>query len=62
MDECRDTLEQIDIAKLLVEKFSKTFELVRDAASWRRLMRRGKIVGMLGVEGCVPLSPLLVPF
>lgn len=58
---CRDTLEQIDIAKLLVEKFSKTFSLVKDSASWKRLMRRGKIVGMLGVEGCVLSSLPLTP-
>ncbi|GAA6058740.1 hypothetical protein JCM10212_003428 [Sporobolomyces blumeae] len=47
----RDTLEQIDTARLLISKYSDTFELVSTAKEWRRAMRRGKIAGMLGVEG-----------
>lgn len=47
----RDTLEQIDIAKLLVRKYRSTFDLVRSVKAWRKSMGRGKIAGMLGVEG-----------
>ncbi|GAA5980458.1 hypothetical protein JCM5350_001506 [Sporobolomyces pararoseus] len=47
----RDTLEQIDVARLLIDRYSDTFELVSSARDWRDAMKRGKIGGMLGVEG-----------
>ncbi|KAK4703372.1 membrane dipeptidase, partial [Phenoliferia sp. Uapishka_3] len=47
----RDTLEQIDIAHLLIAKHSDTFEYTPTAKSWKKAMRKGKIGGMLGVEG-----------
>ncbi|GAA5885523.1 hypothetical protein JCM16303_002243 [Sporobolomyces ruberrimus] len=47
----RDTLEQIDTARLLIEEYSDTFKLVSNAREWSDAMRRGKIASMLGVEG-----------
>lgn len=47
----RDTIEQIDIARLLIQKHSGTFELTPTVSSFRHAIRRGKIGGMLGVEG-----------
>lgn len=47
----RDTLEQIDVAKLLIDKYSSNFDLSLTAKDWRRSMRRGKFGGQLGVEG-----------
>lgn len=49
----RDTLEQIDIARLLADKYSETFELVQTESQWKHAVRRGKIAAMLGVEGWV---------
>ncbi|KWU46703.1 hypothetical protein RHOSPDRAFT_14757 [Rhodotorula sp. JG-1b] len=47
----RDTLEQIDTARLLIDKYNDQFELTLTARDWRKAMRRGKFGGMLGVEG-----------
>ncbi|KAM0756415.1 hypothetical protein T439DRAFT_321112 [Meredithblackwellia eburnea MCA 4105] len=47
----RDTLEQIDIAHLMIQKHSDTFEFTPTAKSWRKALKNGKIGGMLGVEG-----------
>ncbi|KAL8283204.1 hypothetical protein RQP46_005982 [Phenoliferia psychrophenolica] len=47
----RDTLEQIDVAKLIIAKHSDTFEYTPTAKSWKKAMKKGKIGGMLGVEG-----------
>ncbi|SCZ90150.1 BZ3500_MvSof-1268-A1-R1_Chr1-3g01805 [Microbotryum saponariae] len=72
----RDTLEQIDVAKLLINKYSdvssqalkmhnslldslnrllspilKDFELTLTSKAWRKAMKKGRIGGMLGVEG-----------
>ncbi|GAA5848378.1 hypothetical protein JCM3766R1_002328 [Sporobolomyces carnicolor] len=47
----RDTLEQIDVARLLIDRYSNTFELVSNSREWRDAIRRGKMGAMLGVEG-----------
>ena len=47
----RDTLEQIDTARLLIDKYSADLEFTPTVSAWRRAMKRGKIGGMLGVEG-----------
>ncbi|BGP36607.1 hypothetical protein JCM10450v2_000497 [Rhodotorula kratochvilovae] len=47
----RDTLEQIDTARLLIDKYSSDLEYTPTADAWRRAMKRGKVGGMLGVEG-----------
>ncbi|VDB91659.1 unnamed protein product [Peniophora sp. CBMAI 1063] len=47
----RDTLEQIDISHLLIEKFSDTFSLARTAADIKSAISTGKIAGIIGLEG-----------
>ncbi|GAA5972202.1 hypothetical protein JCM11641_002356 [Rhodosporidiobolus odoratus] len=47
----RDTLEQIDTARLLMEKYDDVFEFAATAKDWRKAIEKGKIAGMLGVEG-----------
>ncbi|KAG8961591.1 hypothetical protein FRC03_005185 [Tulasnella sp. 419] len=47
----RDTLEQIDVARGLISRYSDTFELVYGTAGIRRAMDQGKIASLLGVEG-----------
>ncbi|SCV68311.1 BQ2448_432 [Microbotryum intermedium] len=47
----RDTLEQIDVAKLLIAKYSDDFELSLTSKAWRKAIKKGRIGGMLGVEG-----------
>ncbi|KAI5481439.1 glycerone kinase [Pseudohyphozyma bogoriensis] len=55
----RDTLEQIDVARLLIEKHSDTFDLVSSASEWKKSMKKGKIAGMIGVEGAHQLGSSL---
>lgn len=47
----RDTLEQIDTARLIIDKYSPDLEFTPTASAWRRAIKRGKVGGMLGVEG-----------
>ncbi|KAG6812549.1 hypothetical protein H0H92_002318 [Tricholoma furcatifolium] len=47
----RDTLEQIDVAKALIDKYPETFQLATDAADVKSAIRNGKIASLLGVEG-----------
>ncbi|OSC97128.1 hypothetical protein PYCCODRAFT_1440490 [Trametes coccinea BRFM310] len=47
----RDTLEQIDVAKLLIDKYSDTFSLALGANDVKTAISRGKIASLLGVEG-----------
>ncbi|OCH84240.1 hypothetical protein OBBRIDRAFT_799256 [Obba rivulosa] len=47
----RDTLEQIDVSKLLITKYSDTFELALTSEDIKYTIRRGKIASLLGVEG-----------
>ncbi|QRV76409.1 Membrane dipeptidase (Peptidase family M19) [Ceratobasidium sp. AG-Ba] len=47
----RDTLEQIDVSKLLIEKYSNTFMLATTAADIKEAFRIGKIASLIGVEG-----------
>lgn len=49
----RDTLEQIDIAKLMIERYGDVFEFVTTAQGVRDAVRAGKVASLLGVEGCV---------
>ncbi|GAA6004489.1 hypothetical protein JCM10207_000750 [Rhodosporidiobolus poonsookiae] len=46
----RDTIEQIDTARLLIDRYPE-FELASTAKEWKRAIKRGKIGGMLGIEG-----------
>lgn len=51
LNQVRDTLEQIDIARLIIDKFSDVFALTTNVKSWRKAMKQGKVAGFLGVEG-----------
>ncbi|KAJ3800332.1 membrane dipeptidase-domain-containing protein [Lentinula aff. detonsa] len=52
----RDTLEQIDVAKLLIEKYPDTFQFAQNAADIRSSIADGKIASLLGVEGAHQLG------
>ncbi|WEW54582.1 metallopeptidase [Emydomyces testavorans] len=47
----RDTLEQIDVTKRLVEKYSDDLQYCDNARCARTAFRRGKIASFLGIEG-----------
>ncbi|TCD62475.1 hypothetical protein EIP91_006823 [Steccherinum ochraceum] len=47
----RDTLEQIDIARLLIDQYPDTFELALTSRDIKSVISRGKIASLLGVEG-----------
>ncbi|QRV91245.1 Membrane dipeptidase (Peptidase family M19) [Ceratobasidium sp. AG-Ba] len=47
----RDTLEQIDVSKLLIHKYSDTFMLATGTADVKEAFRVGKIASLIGVEG-----------
>jgi len=47
----RDTLEQIDVAKLTISKYSDTFELALSSSDIKNAISQGKIASLLGVEG-----------
>jgi membrane dipeptidase len=52
----RDTLEQIDVAKLLISKYSKTFEPAQSVADIRFATSEGKIASLIGIEGAHQLG------
>ncbi|KAH7888424.1 membrane dipeptidase-domain-containing protein [Phlebopus sp. FC_14] len=47
----RDTLEQIDVAKGLIEKYPDTFGYALGSESIKEAISQGKIASLLGVEG-----------
>ncbi|KAF8070365.1 membrane dipeptidase-domain-containing protein [Lyophyllum atratum] len=47
----RDTLEQIDIARQLMEKYPTTFQFAAGSDDIRDAIKNGKIASLLGVEG-----------
>ncbi|KAG6886308.1 hypothetical protein C0993_006718 [Termitomyces sp. T159_Od127] len=47
----RDTLEQIDIARSLIDKYPETFQFAASSADIRTAIKNGKIASLLGVEG-----------
>lgn len=47
----RDTLEQIDIAKLMIDRYDDVFEFATTAQAVRDAIRHGKVASLLGVEG-----------
>ncbi|KAF8549011.1 hypothetical protein OG21DRAFT_1488871 [Imleria badia] len=47
----RDTLEQIDVAKGLIEKYPDTFSYALSSEDIRQSITKGKIASLLGVEG-----------
>ncbi|KAF4598481.1 hypothetical protein EYR38_006883 [Pleurotus pulmonarius] len=47
----RDTLEQIDVARLLIDKYPETFHYSATSEDVKTAIRSGKIASLLGVEG-----------
>lgn len=47
----RDTLEQIDVARGVIDKYPDTFQLALTASDVETAIRSGKIASLLGVEG-----------
>ncbi|EUC65379.1 membrane dipeptidase [Rhizoctonia solani AG-3 Rhs1AP] len=47
----RDTLEQIDVAKLLIQQYSDTFLLATSTVEIKEAIRVGKVASLIGVEG-----------
>ncbi|KAI5826734.1 hypothetical protein K523DRAFT_322680 [Schizophyllum commune Tattone D] len=52
----RDTMEQIDLSKVLIDKYSDTFALATTAADVKKAIRAGKIASLLGIEGAHQIS------
>ncbi len=52
----RDTLEQIDVAKLMIDRYSDTFAYCETAADVRDAIRTGKIASLIGIEGAHQLG------
>ncbi len=50
-EQVRTTLQQIDVAKRVVSKYSDTFQLVTSVKEFRYAFKAGKIASMLGAEG-----------
>jgi membrane dipeptidase len=46
-----DTLEQIQLVKDMIARYSDAFEQARSAADVKRIVRAGKIASLIGVEG-----------
>ncbi|THV06703.1 hypothetical protein K435DRAFT_825800 [Dendrothele bispora CBS 962.96] len=47
----RDTLEQIDVSKLVIEKYPDTFQFALGSQDIKSAIANGKIASLLGVEG-----------
>lgn len=47
----RDTLEQIDVARLLISQYPKVFYPAFTAADIKEAQRKGRIASLIGVEG-----------
>jgi len=47
----RDTLEQIDVSRLLISQYSDTFQWAPSTLEIKDAISKGKIAGLLGVEG-----------
>jgi membrane dipeptidase len=50
-DAVRNTLEQIDVAKLIINKYSETFQFAKSSDDVRDAVSKGKIASLLGLEG-----------
>jgi membrane dipeptidase len=46
-----DTLEQIQLVKTMIARYSDVFEAARTAADVERIVKNGKIASLIGVEG-----------
>lgn len=50
-EQVKDTLEQIELVRSIVERYPDTFALARTAEDVRRIHKQGKIASLIGVEG-----------
>ena len=50
-EQVKQTLEQIDLVKRIVDRYPADFALARTAADVRRIHREGRIASLIGVEG-----------
>jgi membrane dipeptidase len=51
LEQVKETLEQIDLIKVIAARYPDTFEMARTAADVRRIHHAGKIASLLGAEG-----------
>lgn len=51
-----DTLEQIDVARNLMDKYHDVFQFVTTAAEARAAMKDGKVASFMGIEGAHQLG------
>lgn len=51
-----DTLEQIDVARNLMDRYGDTFEFVTTAQGARDTMARGRVASFMGIEGAHQLG------
>lgn len=49
-------LEQIDVARRVIERYPETFQLALTAADVRRIRAQGRIASLLGMEGGYPIE------
>src|SRR5205814_2860340 len=47
----RETLQQIDVIHLMVEKYPDVFEMAGTADDIERIRKKGKIASLIGIEG-----------
>jgi membrane dipeptidase len=58
-DDTRIVLEQIDLARRMIDKYDDVLELALTAKDVRRIHRRGRIASLLGLEGGHAISDSL---
>ncbi|SAM81321.1 related to Microsomal dipeptidase precursor [Ustilago bromivora] len=47
----RNTVEQLDVIKQMIDKYHKDFRLVSDVKSARKAFKDGKLISFIGIEG-----------
>src|ERR1043165_8404200 len=47
----KNTLEQIELVKTMIDRYSDVFEAARTAGAVERIVKAGKIASLIGVEG-----------
>ena len=51
LEQVKETLEQIDLVKVIVARYPNDFALARTAADVRRIHKSGRVASLIGVEG-----------
>ncbi|KAJ1028420.1 hypothetical protein NDA16_001587 [Ustilago loliicola] len=52
----RNTIEQLDVIKQMIDKYHKDFSLVTDVKSARKAFKDGKMISFIGIEGAHSLG------